>query len=75
MLSAVPSEAERLKEKEVLEALERRGKLTAVEAALETSLSVGGAERMLQALTAEGHLQVTVEHGRLYYAFWEHHAP
>ena len=41
MLSAVPSEAERLKEKEVLEALERRGILTAVEAALETSLSVG----------------------------------
>jgi capsular polysaccharide biosynthesis protein len=75
VLSAVPSEVERLKEKEVLEALERRGKLTAVEAALETSLSVGGAERMLQALTAEGHLQVTVEHGRLYYAFWEHHAP
>jgi hypothetical protein len=43
VLSAVPSEAESLKEKELLEALVRRGKLAVVEAALETSLSVGGA--------------------------------
>jgi hypothetical protein len=34
------SEAERIKEKELLEALVRRGKLTAVEAALESSLTV-----------------------------------
>jgi hypothetical protein len=31
----------------------------------------GEAERMLEALAAKGRLQVTVEHGRLYYAFWE----
>ena len=31
-----PSEAERIKEQELLEALDARGKLTAVEAALET---------------------------------------
>jgi capsular polysaccharide biosynthesis protein len=62
---------ERVKEKKLLRALGRRGKLTAVEAALETSLSVGEAERMLEALAAKGHLQVIVEHGRLYYAFWE----
>ena len=62
---------ERIKEKELLRALGRRGKLTAVEAALETSLSVEEAERMLQAWALQGQLEVTVEHGRLYYAFWE----
>jgi capsular polysaccharide biosynthesis protein len=62
---------ERVKEKELLLALGRRGKLTAVEAALETSLSVEEANRMLFDLVAKGHLQLIVEHGRLYYAFWE----
>ncbi len=62
---------ERVKEKKLLRALGRRGKLTAVEAALETSLSVEEANRMLFNLAAKGHLQVIVEHGRLYYAFWE----
>jgi hypothetical protein len=52
----------------VPEALVRRGKLTAVEAALESSLSVEEAERMLQVLAARGHLEVTVEHGRLLHA-------
>jgi hypothetical protein len=51
--------------------LDRRGKLKAMEAALETSLSVEEANRMLFELAAKGHLQVIVEHGRLYYAFWE----
>ena len=35
--------------------------------ALETSLTVGEADRILSALAAKGHLQVTVEHGRLLY--------
>jgi hypothetical protein len=73
--SARPSVAEVLKEKELLEALFRRGKLTAVEAALESSLSVEEAEQMLQALAAKGHLEVTVEHGRLLYALWDRDAP
>jgi len=30
---------------------------------------------MLQALAAKGHLEVTVEHGRLLYSLWEHDAP
>ncbi len=68
------SEANVLKEQELLEALDRRGKLTAVEAALETSLSVEEANRMLFELAARGHLEVTVEHGRLLYSFWEHGA-
>jgi hypothetical protein len=53
----------------------RRGKLSAVGAALETSLSVGEAERMLQALAAKGHLVVSGEHGSLVYALWERDAP
>jgi capsular polysaccharide biosynthesis protein len=60
----------RVKEKELLRALGRRGKLTAVEAALETSLTVEETNRMLFELAAGGHLEVTVEHGKLLYSFW-----
>jgi capsular polysaccharide biosynthesis protein len=66
---------ERIKEKKLLRALARRGKLTAVEAALETSLSVDEADRILSELAAKGHLQVTVEDGKLLYSFWGHEAP
>jgi capsular polysaccharide biosynthesis protein len=71
--SAGPSRADVIKEKELLLALGRCGKLTAVEAALESSLSVEEADRMLSELAAKGHLEVTVEHGRLHYALWEEH--
>jgi capsular polysaccharide biosynthesis protein len=64
---------ERVKEKKLLRALGRRGKLTAVEAALETSLSVEEANRMLFELAARGHLEVTVEDGKLLYSFWGEH--
>jgi hypothetical protein len=30
---------------------------------------------MLQALAAKGHLEVSVEHGRLVYALWKRDAP
>jgi hypothetical protein len=70
-----PSEAERSKEQELLEALGRRGKLTAVEAALETSLSVEEANRMLSELAFAGQLELTVEHGRVLYSFWRREAP
>ena len=66
---------ERVKEKKLLLALGRRGKLTAVEAALETSLSVEEADRMLSKLAARGQLEVTVEDGKLLYSFWGHGAP
>jgi hypothetical protein len=59
----------------LLQALRRCGKLTAVEAAMETSLSVEEAERMLSDLAVRGHLEVTVEQGRLHYALWESDAP
>ena len=66
---------ERIKEKKLLRALGRRGKLTAVEAAIVTSLSVEEADRILSELAHNGHLKVTVEHGKLLYSFWEHDAP
>ena len=62
-------------EKELLLALGRCGKLTAVEAALESLLSVEEAERMLQELAAKGHLEVSIEHGRLLYALWDREGP
>jgi DNA-binding IclR family transcriptional regulator len=58
------------KEKELLEALDRRGKLTVAGVALETSLTVEEADRMLSALAAKGHLEVTVARGRLLYSLW-----
>ena len=64
---------ERIKEKKLLRALGRRGKLTAVEAALETSLTVEEADRILSELAHNGHLEVTVEHGKLLYSFWGEH--
>ena len=67
--------AEAAKEKELLEALRRRGRLTVAGVALETSLTVEEADRMLSALAAKGHLEVRVEHGRLLYALWERDAP
>ena len=46
-----------------------------MEAALESSLSVEEAERMLQELAAKGHLEVSIEHGKLHYALWVREAP
>jgi capsular polysaccharide biosynthesis protein len=65
---------ERVNEKKLLQALGRRGKLTAIEAALESELAVEEANRILEELAFAGHLEVTVEHGRLLYSFWEHGA-
>jgi hypothetical protein len=59
------------KEKELLQALERHGEITATRAALETSLSVADAEEMLSALASNGHVRVSAREGRLAYALWE----
>ena len=69
------AQADGIMEKELLLALGRCGKLTAVEAALESLLSVEEAERMLQELAAKGHLEVSIEHGKLHYALWVREAP
>jgi len=65
------SGVERDKEKELLRAIRRHGQLTVTGVALETSLSVEQAERMLSELASKGHLEVRVEHGRLFYSLWE----
>ena len=59
------------KEKELLEALERRGEITASGAALETSLSVAEADEMLSRLAESGHVQVHAREGRLAYSLWD----
>lgn len=63
------------RERELLEALRRRGELTVAGAALETSLTVEDADRMLSVLAAKGHLEVRAERGSLLYSLWEGDAP
>jgi hypothetical protein len=60
------------KERELLGALRKRGELTPAEAAMETSLSVAEADRMLGELAEGGHLQVRVRGGGLSYSLWGH---
>jgi hypothetical protein len=59
------------KERELLEALREKGELTPAEAAMETSLSVTQADRMLKELAEGGHLDVRVRGGGLFYSLWE----
>lgn len=58
------------KERELLRALREHGELTPARAAMETSLSVADADRMLVKLAEAGHLEVRVRGGGLYYAPW-----
>ena len=62
---------EESKEREILEALARHGELSPALAALETSLSVAEANRMLSDLANSGHVEVRAREGRLGYALWE----
>lgn len=57
-------------EGELLRALREVGELTPTRAAMETSLSVAQADRMLRELAENGHLEVRVRGGALYYALW-----
>lgn len=57
-------------EGELLEALRRHGELTAARAAMETSLSVAGADKMLGELAKDGHLEVRARDGGVFYALW-----
>jgi hypothetical protein len=60
------------REKELLAALARHGELTPARAALETSIGVAEADRMLSGLAQDGHVEVRAREGRLGYALWEH---
>ncbi|MGH3146878.1 MAG: hypothetical protein ACRDTR_13875 [Rubrobacter sp.] len=55
-------------EKQLLEAIERNGEITPARAALQTSLTVDEAERVLSDLAQRGHLDLRVEGSRLVYS-------
>lgn len=59
------------RERELLQALQRKGELTPAQAAMETSLTVNEADKMLEDLAAKGHLDVRVRGGGLFYGLWE----
>ena len=59
------------RERELLGALRDQGELTPAEAAMETSLTVAEADKMLKELAEGGHLQVRVHGGGLFYSLWE----
>lgn len=61
----------RIREREILEALREHGDLTTARAAMETSLTVAEADGVLKGLTEGGHLEVTACGGTLSYALWE----
>ncbi|HET7478905.1 MAG TPA: hypothetical protein VFJ72_05245 [Rubrobacteraceae bacterium] len=63
---------EGLKEKEILKVLARHGEVTPARAALETSLGVSEADRVLSKLAKDGHVEVRAHEGSLGYALWEH---
>jgi hypothetical protein len=59
------------KERELLEALRKRGELSPAQAAMETSLTVAEADGMLKELVEGGHLDVRVRGGGLFYSLWD----
>lgn len=60
---------DRAAERQLLEAIERHGEVTPPRAALETSLTVAEADRMLGELAEKGHLEVHAREGKLVYSF------
>jgi DNA-binding CsgD family transcriptional regulator len=69
---AVPDARE--KEKELLGALEERGEITPVTAAISTSLTADEAAKMLEGMTGKGYLQLRVEEGLPTYVLTGHDA-
>lgn len=57
-------------ERELLEVLKEHGEVTPARAAAETSLTVAGAAKMLEGLAGDGHLEVRVRDGGIFYALW-----
>jgi DNA-binding CsgD family transcriptional regulator len=56
------------REKELLGALEERGRLTPTTAAMRTSLTIDEASKMLDTLARDGHLELRMEEGVMAYA-------
>lgn len=68
MVAQDPNEANaKSDERQLLEVIERHGKITPARAALETPLTVDEADRLLSELAQKGHLQVRVEEGKVVY--------
>ena len=63
-------QAANVRERELLQTLQRRGELTPAEAAMETSLTVNEADKMLEDLATKGHLDVRARGGGLFYSLW-----
>ncbi|MGH3144682.1 MAG: hypothetical protein ACRDTR_02665 [Rubrobacter sp.] len=63
--------SEEAREREVLEAIQRRGEISAATAAAETSMTVDEADRRLRELAEGGHLEIRVRGGGIFYALWE----
>ncbi len=63
------------KERELLEALAERGKITPTTAAMRTSLTVDEASKMLNELVGKGHLTLQAEDGVMAYALKEWDRP
>ena len=63
--------SENRKEKELLGAIERREEITPARAAMETSLTVSEADRILSELAGKGYLTARVHEGALVYALWD----
>ncbi len=60
--------SEQNSERQLLEVIERNGEITPARAALQTSLTVDEAERLLSDLAQRGHLDVRVEGSKLVYS-------
>lgn len=70
-LPEAESASEDRKEKELLGALERRGEITPARAAMETSLTVAEADRVLSDFARKGYVAARVSGGSLIYALWD----
>lgn len=58
-------------ERQLLDALERRGEISPARAAMETSLTVSESDRILGELAGQGYLTARVREGALVYALWD----
>lgn len=59
-----------VRERALLVALRDHGELSPALLAVETALTVGEADRILKRLAQEGHLEVRVRGGGIFYALW-----
>jgi hypothetical protein len=58
------------RERELLEAIQERGEISAASAAARTSLTVAEADRRLKELAENGHIEVRARGGAVFYALW-----